>query len=128
MDCFSLKRGHLSTQSHTLHISSPWNPPATRKFSLTAMVLICTLESDWDNNPGCLCDQKDSKLVQNHKTLGTLSYKNQGSILIKEVTDYQGGNDRFSNIEHFFAPPQQWGPMHDRIVLHQVYIMLWCCP
>lgn len=39
----------------TLQISSPWNPPATIKSSLTAMVLIWTLDRGCDNNPGCFC-------------------------------------------------------------------------
>lgn len=40
---------------NTLQRSSPWNPPATIKSSLTAIVLIWTLDRVCDNSPGCSC-------------------------------------------------------------------------
>lgn len=37
----------------TLQISSPWKPPATRKLSLTASVLICVWENPSNKLPAC---------------------------------------------------------------------------
>lgn len=45
----------------TLQISSPWKPPATIKFSLTVIVLICTLESDCPKDPGHFCMRNQSR-------------------------------------------------------------------
>lgn len=41
-----------SCSLYTLQISSPWKPPATKRLSLTAMVLIWTLDTVWSKDPG----------------------------------------------------------------------------
>ena len=61
---------------HTLQISSPWNPPATIKFSFTVIVLICTLDNDWDESPGRFCsrDHQDGPIIS--KVTNLLSKQN----------------------------------------------------
>lgn len=122
------------TCSHTLQISSPWKPPATIKFSLMAIVLICTLESDWGKNPGRFCKNISnlSRLVLNANFSSKKTRKIENErlyfILVNQVTTYQSWLNWFCYIEYFFAPPEHRGPMHYWIVLHKVYIILRCSP
>lgn len=65
---------------HTLQISSPWKPPATIKFSLTVIVLIWTLDNDWDKTPGRFCsrdqDQRKRLNLSQSKNFSNLGLPN----------------------------------------------------
>lgn len=114
--------GKYVSQFNTLQISSPWKPPATIKLSLTLIVLIWTLERGSAKHPGYFC--KDIVALKTEKIQSDCSL----SILISGNKDYQCRYDRFSYIKHFFTPPKHGGPVHHRVVLHQVYIMFRGCP